>query len=124
VADGEAVTDWGLERLDLGPGGLHLVGRGLGGRVAMQLAARLTVAGGEPASVTLITPPRSLRTLLAAPRRRPKAPRAHSRDLIDALRSAGATVTVRQLPGTDPRSLPRTPDAMSSLGGWLAAEAA
>jgi len=65
VADAEAAAAWGLARLNLPPGALHLAGRSLGTGVAMQLAARLATAGRAPASVALITPFKSLRAVLA-----------------------------------------------------------
>jgi len=52
-----------------------------------------------------------------------QVPHAHSLALVDALRLAGARVTVHRLPGTNHRSLARTPAAMKCLGGWLAAPA-
>lgn len=154
VADGEAMADWGLARLGLAPGALHLAGRSLGSGVAMQLAARLAAAGSAPASVALITPFKSLRAVLArspvlAPltpllrspldsvaaaralncgvlvllaERDRQVPHAHSRVLVQALRSAGCAVTVHQLAGTNHRSLARTPAAMRQLGGWLLEE--
>lgn len=64
VADAEAAAAWGLARLALPPGALHLVGRSLGTGVAMQLAARLAAAGRPVASVALITPLKSLRAVL------------------------------------------------------------
>jgi hypothetical protein len=64
VADAEAAATWGLARLALPPGALHLAGRSLGTGVAMQLAARRAAVGREVASVALITPPQSLRALL------------------------------------------------------------
>lgn len=64
VADAEAAAAWGLERLALPPGALHLAGRSLGTGVAMQLAARLAAAGRPAASVALITPLKSLRAVL------------------------------------------------------------
>ena len=64
VADAEAAAAWGLARLALPPGALHLAGRSLGTGVAMQLAARLAAAGRPVASVALITPLKSLRAVL------------------------------------------------------------
>lgn len=64
VADAEAAAAWGLARLDLPPGALHLAGRSLGTGVAMQLAARLAAAGRPVASVALISPLKSLRAVL------------------------------------------------------------
>lgn len=64
VADGEAAAAWGLARLALPPGALHLAGRSLGTGVAMQLAARLAEASCPVASVALITPLKSLRAVL------------------------------------------------------------
>ncbi len=52
-----------------------------------------------------------------------QVPHAHSLALAEALRRAGAGVTVHRLPGTNHRSLARTPAAMACLGGWLAAPA-
>lgn len=66
VADAEAAAQWALQRLDLGPDALHLAGRSLGTCVAMQLARRLTLHGAGPASLVLISPPKSIRALLAA----------------------------------------------------------
>ena len=48
-----------------------------------------------------------------------QVPHAHSHTLVQALRGAGAAVTVHQLAGTNHRSLARTPAAMRQLGGWL-----
>jgi len=59
VADAEAMALWARERL--GPHTLHLAGRSLGSGIAMQLAATL-----QPASLVLITPPKSIRALLRA----------------------------------------------------------
>lgn len=64
VADAEAAAAWGLARLSLPPGALHLAGRSLGTGVAMQLAARLAAVGRPVASVALITPLKSLRAVL------------------------------------------------------------
>ena len=64
VADAEAAAAWGLARLALPPGALHLAGRSLGTGVAMQLAARLAAAARPVASVALITPLKSLRAVL------------------------------------------------------------
>ncbi|WP_457445120.1 alpha/beta hydrolase [Roseateles sp. P5_E4] len=64
VADAEAAAAWGLARLGLPPGALHLAGRSLGTGVAMQLAARQAAAGRPVASVALITPLKSLRAVL------------------------------------------------------------
>jgi uncharacterized protein len=154
VADAEAAAAWGLARLALPPGALHLAGRSLGTGVAMQLAARLSIEGRAPASVALITPFKGLRAVLArspvlapltpllrspldsaaaaqalncdvlvllADRDR-QVPHAHSLHLVDTLRRAGSAVTVHRLPGTNHRSLARTPAAMQRLGGWLAME--
>lgn len=152
VADAEAMAAWGLARLDLPPQALHLAGRSLGTGVALQLAARLAAAGAPPATVSLITPFKSLRAVLArspvlAPltpllrspldsmaaaralscqvlmllaERDRQVPHAHSRHLAEALQAAGCAVTVQRLPGTDHRSLARTPAAMRRLGEWLA----
>ncbi|MFG6486746.1 alpha/beta hydrolase family protein [Roseateles sp. BYS78W] len=65
VADAEACAAWGLARLGLPTGALHLAGRSLGTGVAMQLAARLAARGQAPAGVALITPFKSLRAVLA-----------------------------------------------------------
>lgn len=156
VADGEAAAAWGLARLALPPGALHVAGRSLGTGVAMQLAARLAAAGRPVASVALITPLKSLRAVL---RRNPllapltpwlrspldsvsaaralrgevlvlladrdrQVPHAHSHALVQALRHAGAAVTVHRVAGTNHRSLARTPAAMRHLGGWLLEEPA
>jgi len=48
-----------------------------------------------------------------------QVPHAHSLALVDALRHAGATVTVDRFAGTNHRSLARTPAAMQRVGGWL-----
>lgn len=64
VADAQAAADWGLARLALPPGALHLAGRSLGTGVAMQLAARRAAAGTPVASIALITPLKSLRAVL------------------------------------------------------------
>jgi fermentation-respiration switch protein FrsA (DUF1100 family) len=64
VADGEAAAAWGLAQLRLPPDALLLAGRSLGSGIAMQLAARRSVAGHAPAGLVLITPFRSLRALL------------------------------------------------------------
>lgn len=153
VDDAEAIADWGLAQLDLPDEALHLAGRSLGSGVAMQLAARLAADERLPASVALLTPPKSLRAVL---RRNPllapltpwlrspldslaaaqalrcevlvllaerdrQVPHAHSLALVDALRRAGAAVSVHRLPATDHRSLARTPAAMQRMGSWLAA---
>ncbi|HEY0953298.1 MAG TPA: alpha/beta fold hydrolase [Roseateles sp.] len=65
VADAEACAAWGLARLALPPGALHLAGRSLGTGVAMQLAARLAGSGRPVAGVALISPLKSLRAVLA-----------------------------------------------------------
>lgn len=49
-----------------------------------------------------------------------QVPHAHSHALVDALRHAGAAVSVQQVAGTNHRSLARTPQAMGCLGQWLA----
>jgi len=59
VADAQAIAHWARETLGLQT--LHLAGRSLGTGIAMQLAARL-----QPASLVLITPPKSIRALLLA----------------------------------------------------------
>lgn len=51
-----------------------------------------------------------------------QVPHAHSHTLVQALRGAGAAVTVHQFAGTNHRSLARTPAAMRQLGGWLLME--
>jgi len=66
VADALAIADWGLARLDLGPQALHVAGRSIGSGIAMQMAARLALAQRLPRSLVLITPPKSLRAVLAA----------------------------------------------------------
>lgn len=48
-----------------------------------------------------------------------QVPHAHSLALVDALRHAGAAVTVDRFAGTTHRSLARTPAAMQRMGGWL-----
>ncbi|MDR7333423.1 hypothetical protein [Roseateles asaccharophilus] len=48
-----------------------------------------------------------------------QVPHVHSLALVDALRHAGADVTVDRLAGTDHRSLARTPAAMQRVGSWL-----
>jgi alpha/beta superfamily hydrolase len=48
-----------------------------------------------------------------------QVPHAHSHTLVEALRAAGCAVTVQRLPGTNHRSLARTPGAMRRLGEWL-----
>jgi len=53
-----------------------------------------------------------------------QVPHAHSHTLVQALRGAGAAVTVQQFAGTNHRSLARTPAAMHRLGGWLLEESA
>jgi hypothetical protein len=89
VADAMAIADWGLERLGLPPAALHLAGRSLGSGVAMQLAARLAAAGRPAQSLALITPPKSLRALLAAsPLLAPLAP--WLRSPLDSLAAARA----------------------------------
>jgi len=59
VDDAQAIARWAHDHLGLAS--LHLAGRSLGSGIAMQLAARL-----RPASLVLITPPKSIRALLAA----------------------------------------------------------
>ncbi len=66
VADAEAIAAWGLAHLGLPAETLHLVGRSLGSCIALQLASRLAAQGTEPAGLVLITPPKSIRALLAA----------------------------------------------------------
>lgn len=63
VADAQAIARWACEHFGLGEASLHLAGRSLGSGVAMQLAARLPAG---PASLILITPPKSIRALLRA----------------------------------------------------------
>jgi len=48
-----------------------------------------------------------------------QVPHAHSHTLVEALQTAGCAVTVQSLPGTNHRSLARTPAAMRRLGEWL-----
>ncbi len=55
--------------------------------------------------------------LLAASDR--QVPHRHSLRLAQRLHDAGCAVTVAQLPGTNHRSLARTPQAMGCLGRWL-----
>ena len=75
VEDALAIADWGLARLGLDATALHLAGRSIGSGVAMQLAARLAAQQRRPSSLVLITPPRSLRAVLAAiPALRPLLP--------------------------------------------------
>lgn len=49
-----------------------------------------------------------------------QVPHHHSLRLAQRLRAAGCAVTVQQLPGTNHRSLARTPQAMGCVGQWLA----
>jgi fermentation-respiration switch protein FrsA (DUF1100 family) len=51
-----------------------------------------------------------------------QVPHAHSLVLVQALQAAGCAVTVQRMPGTDHRSLARTPAAMRRLGVWLGDE--
>jgi len=66
VADALAIADWGLARLGLAPEALHVAGRSIGSGIAMQMAARLAGERRLPRSLVLITPPKSLRAVLAA----------------------------------------------------------
>lgn len=64
VADAAAIAGWARERFgESAP--LHLAGRSIGSGIAMQLAARLTAQGRPVESLTLVTPPQSLRAVLA-----------------------------------------------------------
>ena len=145
VADAQAVALWACDKLNVQT--IHLAGRSLGTGIAMQLVSRL-----QPASLVLITPPKSIRALLlaspllmplAAALRSPldslsaakrvtcpvlmllaerdrRVPHSHSLALADALRAAGATVTVQTLPNTTHQSLARTPAAMARIAHALA----
>ena len=64
VADALAIADWARERFGEAP--LHLAGRSIGSGVAMQLAARLAGQGRAAAGLVLLTPPKSLRAVLAS----------------------------------------------------------
>lgn len=87
VADAQAIADWGLARFGLRADALWLAGRSLGSGVAMQLAARLAAGQRQPAGLVLITPPKSIRALLAAsPLLAPLAPLLRSP--LDSLRAA------------------------------------
>ena len=66
VADALAMAEWGLAHLGLGPEALHVAGRSIGSGIAMQMAARLASARQLPRGLVLITPPMSLRAVLAA----------------------------------------------------------
>ncbi|MCE4555465.1 alpha/beta hydrolase family protein [Roseateles cellulosilyticus] len=96
VADAEAAAAWGLARLGLPPGALHLAGRSIGTGVAMQLAARRVAAGVGPAGVTLISPFQSLRAVLAlSPVLAPLTPLLRSPlDSLSAARSLRCRVLV------------------------------
>ncbi len=85
VADAEAIARWACGHLGLDDAALHLAGRSLGSGVAMQLAARWP---GGPASLVLITPPKSIRALLrASPLLAPLA--AVLRSPLDSVAAAG-----------------------------------
>jgi len=89
VADALAIAAWGLAELTLPASALSLAGRSIGSGVAIQLAARLVQEDREPAKLTLITPPKSLRALIEAHALlRPLAPLLRSP--FDSMRAAVA----------------------------------